>query len=105
MCFSIQCIQTNSFEVVTFLLVSWVRCGAWLFRFLISAIFRAFIPFVYAYQRHCGISSQEVSADNRLSLAKSLVTTGCHQQKVCWQPAVFSNTTVYLAVYMNLVAF
>ena len=38
-----------------------------------------------------------MSADNRLSLAKSLVTTGCHQQKVCWQPAVFSNTTVYLA--------
>ena len=28
---------------------------------------------------------------------KSLVTTCCHQQKVCWQPAVFSNTTVYLA--------
>ena len=26
---------------------------------------------------------KEVSADNRLSLAKSLVTTGCHQQKVC----------------------
>ena len=29
------------------------------------------------------ILSMEVSADNRLSLAKSLVTTGCHQQKVC----------------------
>ena len=48
---------------------------------------------------------KEVSADNRLSLAKSLVTTGCHQQKVCWQPAVFSNTTVYLAIYLSLVAF
>ena len=47
----------------------------------------------------------EVSADNRLSLAKSLVTTGCHQQKVCWQPAVFSNTTVYLPIYLSLVAF
>ena len=26
-------------EVVTFMLVSWVRCGAWLYRFLICAFF------------------------------------------------------------------
>ena len=26
-------------EVVTFPLVSWVRCGAWLYRFLIFALF------------------------------------------------------------------
>ena len=30
-------------DVVTFPLVSWVRCGAWLYRFLISALFLTFI--------------------------------------------------------------
>ena len=29
----------SNYEVVTFPLVSWVRCGAWLYRFLISALF------------------------------------------------------------------
>ena len=29
-------------EVVTFPLVSWVRCGAWLYRFLIFALFLTF---------------------------------------------------------------
>ena len=30
-------------EVVTFPLVSWVRCGAWLYRYLILALFLTFI--------------------------------------------------------------
>ena len=30
-------------DVVTFLLVSWVRCGAWFYRFLIFAIFLTFM--------------------------------------------------------------
>ena len=30
-------------EVVTFPVVSWVRCGAWLYRFLIFAFFLTFI--------------------------------------------------------------
>ena len=31
-------------EVVTFLLVSWVRCDAWLYQFLIFALFLTFKP-------------------------------------------------------------
>ena len=32
----------SNYEVVTFPLVSWVRCGAWLYRFLIFALFHTF---------------------------------------------------------------
>ena len=32
-------------DVVTFPLVSWVRCGAWLYRFLIFALFLTFNAF------------------------------------------------------------
>ena len=34
-------------NVVTFLLVSWVRCGALLYRFLIFALFLTFIVKIY----------------------------------------------------------
>ena len=34
----LSCVMSNC-EVVTFPLVSWVRCGAWLYRFLIFVLF------------------------------------------------------------------
>ena len=33
-------------DVVTFPLVSWVRCGAWLYRFLIFALFLTFYALI-----------------------------------------------------------
>ena len=33
----------SDFEIVTFTLVSWVRCGTWLYKFLIFALFLTFI--------------------------------------------------------------
>ena len=35
-------------ELVTFSLVSWVRCGAWLYRFLIFALFLSFSLLLYS---------------------------------------------------------
>ena len=46
-------------EVVTFPLVSWVRCGAWLYRFLIFALFLTFkrdctaLCILHVYIRGC----------------------------------------------------
>ena len=40
------------------------------------------------------VVTSKMSGDNRLSQAKCLVTTGCHQQKVCWQPAVYFLITI-----------
>ena len=37
-------------EVVTFPLVSWVRCGAWLYRFLIFALSLTFKVGFYSYE-------------------------------------------------------
>ena len=39
-------------DVVTFLLVSWVRCGAWLYRFLIFALFLTFCS-IYISMAYC----------------------------------------------------
>ena len=40
-------------EDVTFPLVSWVRCGACFYRFLIFALFLTFLQFLYAHSFKC----------------------------------------------------
>ena len=40
-------------EVVTFPLVSWVRCGAWLYRFLIFGFFLTFILYALWKCKYC----------------------------------------------------
>ena len=60
----------SNFDVVTFTLASWVRCGAWLYRFQIFAFFLYFMPFSWPSRAgkkiclhfwvHFGIHAQSV---------------------------------------------
>ena len=43
----------SNYEIVTFPLVSLVRCGAWLYRFLIFALFLTFMSFQCLYHVRC----------------------------------------------------
>ena len=72
-CLVVTCWERADFSAVTFPLVSWVRCGAWLYRSLIFALFLTFKTWTnYIHVR-----------SNILFISKSIYYIwACVQQKV-----------------------